>query len=158
MPVFNLDDLIAPTAEIRVGGITIPLKTLTVEQRGRVQARLRDIVPNPLEVARKSLAGMPNASREAVDAIWKTAESTYRFWPPLVESEEGQHWLMADEGLQRLIIGLATGHAPDSEEMRNLFARLEFVTLMRLIGFALTGTDTSAIDPKGPQQAYPAST
>lgn len=148
MPVFNLDDLIQPAADVVIGGKRLILRTLTIEQRGLVQARLREIVPNPLQLATETLGEMRNPSREFVDSVWKTAEAAYRFWPPLVESEEGQHWLMADKSLQRLVLAISLGLDENHQTVSEILSEINLVALMRLIGFALSGFDTSSIDPK----------
>lgn len=149
MPVFNLDDLIQPAAEVVFGGERLLLRALTIEQRAVVQKRLRDIVPNPLVVATESLAAMPRPSREVVDSVWKTAEATYRFWPPLVESEEGQHWLWTHRGIQALILGMSTGLGESHETIDKMLTSINFSTLAKMIGFALTGEETGGNDPKG---------
>ena len=155
MPVFNLDDLIVPAADVVVGGKKYVFKTLTIEQRGKVQARLREIVPNPLEVAKKTLEGMPRASRDTIDTVWKYADQAYRFWPPLVESEEGIHWLTSDEGLQRLVLSLSSGVDESDSMIDEVMRAMNMGTLGNVIGFILSGVDPRTIDPKDLSRGLP---
>lgn len=148
MPVFNLDDLIVPAAEVKFGGEVISFSVLTLDQRGKVQAKLREIVPNPLEVAKRTLNNMLKPSRDDVDAIWRYAEQTYRFWPPVVESDEGIYWLTKDEGLQKYVFSMSANLEPDDPKLEKFYHTIRSETMLQLVGFIVSGKDPRTIDPK----------
>lgn len=148
MPVFNIDDLLARSLTFQLGGTEYTLSELTVGDRAEIGKILREIVPNPLTEAKAAIANVTNPA--VAQSLWKEAGRQYAYWPPTLESDEGQALLFNNEKIQHAILyhGLKRNESGISKEsVQSMLDKIPFQgALLKLLLFALTGNGGD--DPK----------
>lgn len=99
------DLAIATGAErtVLVSGVTYRVPKLTPAILGRINAWLKDQVPNPKDRARERMAGLPDA---VALAIWRDAVEEAKDWPPTFGTPKGDAYLMQFDGVTRVLYEL----------------------------------------------------
>lgn len=149
MAVFNIDDLIARSFTFHWENTDWIMTELSVGDRAELGAVLRTVVPNPLTEAK---AALPSLSPASAAAVWKEASRQYAYWPPTIESEEGQNLLFTSRPVQEAVLlhALRRRQVVAPETVRRMIDSMPFAAaLLPLMLFALTGNAPGDNDPKG---------
>lgn len=153
MPIFNLSDFVVPTYSVKVGEQSLTFSVLNIEQRGYVQEAIKQTIPDPkAEAERLCRALDARAGSSAYEGIYKEAQrqATF-FYPPQLESDEGQQKWFENQDIQALIVfeSLKPKH-PDitTEQARFFVQHYTWVNLLPLLVFAISGARPGENDPK----------
>lgn len=105
------DLAIATGAErtVLVSGVTYRVPKLTPAILGRINAWLKDQVPNPKDRARERMAGLPDA---VALAIWRDAVEEAKDWPPTFGTPKGDAYLMQFDGVTQILFVLLSVTVP----------------------------------------------
>ena len=99
----DLAIVVGSPRQIMVSGKTYSVPKFTPSIIGRMNAWLKDQVPDPRDVAKRRMEGLPDA---VALAIWSDAVKEAKTWPPTFGSPEGDEYLMAYNGWNVLVYEL----------------------------------------------------
>jgi len=105
------DLAIATGAErtVLVSGVTYRVPKFTPSIVGRINAWLKDEVPNPKDRARERMAGLSDA---VALAIWRDAVEEAQGWPYAFGTPQGDKYLMQYDGATRILYELLSVTTP----------------------------------------------
>lgn len=92
-----------------VAGTTYRVPKFTPSILGRINAWLKDEIPNPKDRARERMQGLPDP---VALAIWQDAVEEARDWPFTFGSPRGDRYLMQFDGATRILYELLSVTTP----------------------------------------------
>lgn len=94
---------------VLVAGELFRVPKFTPSIVGRINAWLKDQVPNPKDLARQRMEGLPDA---VALAIWQDALQEAKEWPPAFGTPAGDAYLMRYDGASRILYELLSATTP----------------------------------------------
>lgn len=116
---------------------------------GRLQAWLKTKVPNPLELVRPHMDGLPD---EVAKHVWTLAYEEFKRWPPQFGDEATIDLLVGAEGQAEFLLVALGRYLPGftRADAEQLVERIELDDFMAVMALAMPG---AVGDPKAPAKA-----
>lgn len=153
MAVFHLNELGHDSISKTVNGRELLFSPLTLGERSKVQAVLRRVLPDPIDVAKNAAQDQPVP---VANAIWEKALKARAFWPPSIDSQEGLALIDSNLEIQVAIVkGSLKPNHPDmgDDEIRKIAESFGTQEFAQVAVFALTGKRVE--DPNWPTPNQP---
>lgn len=146
MESFPIDKLVNAGVPLTIAGKEYLVTQFTLRDQGRLQAVIRKLEPNPLDVATKAMRGL--ASDVAAQVI-KDARKDAMFWPSPITSDTGLAILFNHEEGQKEVLKAALSRAQEctDADIEAIMDRLTYMDFMKLAAVALSG-EIPEQDPK----------
>lgn len=135
---------------VRIAGREYLVPKFTPRMLGRISAWLETRTPNPKDVARRHIEGLPDGIARH---IWDVACREARDWPPSFGNDEGRRLLQSPEGqsqilfvlLSRTVAGFTMEQA---DALADEMSDDEFSEVMRAAGAEYAPPRIGGDDPK----------
>ncbi|CAB4147211.1 hypothetical protein UFOVP517_17 [uncultured Caudovirales phage] len=139
MPVFQLNELGDDFMEVQAGGTTYRLSPLTLGGRSRLQAVVRKLADNPMDLSKEAMRDMPP---QVAAEIFNRACQRRAYWPPAIDSEDGVALILRSLELQTAVVGeMLAKFQPEltKDQVAKLVEGMDPTAFATLATFAWTG-------------------
>lgn len=131
-----------------VAGTTYRVPKFTPAILGRINAWLKDQIPNPKDRARDRMVGLPDS---VALAIWQDAIEEAKSWPLTMGSPKGDAYLMQFDGATRILYELLRVTTPgfdlgQAEQMMNQIGMEGINHILSLAGMEVRSPVTPGDD------------